>query len=250
MLLPVTEGRTILITTLMIHQLSGAWEGLLRLFYPKLCAGCGTDLAGGEKVLCLSCNLRLPRTEYHHIRDNRSFQNFTGRLPIEQATSFVYFAKQGLVQHLMHQFKYRGRKDIGDYLGQLFAVELKKVKGFDTIDMIVPVPLHRRKVALRGYNQAQIFAEGLAAGLGVPVLSGVIERIKATETQTHKTRAERLNNVSNVFRAKRTEAIRGKHLLLVDDVLTTGATLESCALELLRTKNTRISIVTLAVAMD
>lgn len=234
----------------MIHQLSEAWEGLLRLFYPKLCAGCGTDLAGNEKVLCLSCCLRLPRTEYHHIRENRSFQNFTGRLPIERATSFVYFAKQGLVQHLMHLFKYRGRKDIGDYLGKLFADELKKVKGFDTIDMIIPVPLHRTKIARRGYNQAEIFAAGLGAGLGVPVLSDVLQRITATETQTHKTRAERLSNVSNVFRVRRPEVILDKHVLLVDDVLTTGATLESCGLELLKTKSTRISIVTLAVAMD
>ncbi len=233
-----------------ITSINSALSGLIRLFYPELCACCDSELKGTEKTLCLSCTLQLPRTAYHHITENRSFQNFIGRLPIIRATSFVYFSKQGMVQHLMHRFKYKGRKEIGYYLGQLFAEELKKCNWLDTIEAIVPVPLHKTKNHQRGFNQAGLFAEGISAVSGIPVLHHAVYRNRATESQTHKTRAERIENVHAVFSLKQKNKIRGKHLLLVDDVLTTGATLESCALALLKTEQTKISIATLALAID
>lgn len=233
-----------------ITSISNALSGLVRLFYPELCACCDTELKGTEKTLCLACSLQLPRTAYHHITENRSYQNFIGRVPIIRATSFVYFSKEGMVQHLMHRFKYKGRKEIGYYLGQLFADELKKCNWLDTIDGIVPVPLHKTKNYRRGFNQACLFAEGISAVSGIPVLPRAVLRNKATESQTHKTRVERIENVRAVFSLKQPEKIKGKHLLLVDDVLTTGATLESCALELLKAERTRISIATLALAID
>jgi ComF family protein len=252
--IPFTKGVCIvnrkIYFPMKINFINNALSGLVRLFYPELCACCDTELKGTEKTLCLTCTLQLPRTAYHHIPENRSFQNFIGRVPITRATSFVYFSKQGMVQHLMHQFKYRGRKEIGHYLGQLFADELKKCNWLDTIDCIVPVPLHKTKKYQRGFNQACLFAEGIAAASGIPVMPGVIYRNKATESQTHKTRAARIENVREVFSLKQPEKIKGKHLLLVDDVLTTGATLESCALELLKAGQTRIAIATLALAID
>lgn len=232
-----------------IH-LPNALSGLVRLFYPELCTSCDRELSGTEEVLCLQCSLQLPRTVYHHITENKSYQNFIGRIPIIRSTSFVYFSKQGMMQHLMHRFKYKGRKEIGIYLGQLFAEELKKCDWLDTIEGIVPVPLHRAKAYKRGFNQAHVLAEGISAASGIPVLSKAIIRNKATETQTHKTRAERIENVREVFSLRQPGKVSGKHILLVDDVLTTGATLESCALELLKAPKTRISIATLAIAID
>ncbi len=231
-------------------SLSYALSGLSRLFYPSLCACCDTELAGTEKVLCLGCTLQLPRTAYHHIMENRSFQNFMGRIPIIRATSFVYFSKQGMVQHLLHRFKYKGRKEIGNYLGRLLAEELKKSNWLDTIDYIIPVPLHRTKMYKRGFNQAQSFAEGIAAVSGIPVLTQAITRNRPTETQTRKTRAARIENVRNIFSLKQPDKVGNKHILLVDDILTTGATLESCALALQQATRVRISIATLALAID
>lgn len=227
-----------------------ALSGLGRLFYPSLCACCDTELSGTEKTLCLKCTLQLPRTAYHHIAENKSFQNFMGRVPIIRATSFVYFSKQGMIQHLLHRFKYKGRKEIGNYLGRLLADELKKSNWLDTIDYIIPVPLHRSKMYKRGYNQAQSFAEGIAAVSGIPVLAKAMIRNRPTETQTRKTRAERIENVRDVFSLKQPDRVRNKHILLVDDVLTTGATLESCALALQRAVPVQISIATLALAID
>lgn len=227
-----------------------ALSGLTHLFYPELCEGCGDELQGQERILCLHCNMLLPRTAYHHIAGNKTFQVFTGRVPIEKATSFVFFTKAGLIQQILHRFKYKGRKDIGKYLGMLFAEELKKSSWMDTIDMIVAVPLHSGKAYQRGYNQAACFAEGIAGVSGKSLCSNAVVRVKKTETQTRKTRAQRMENVRNVFAVRKPGQIRNKHILLVDDVLTTGATLEACALALLQTEGVSISIATIAIATD
>lgn len=225
-------------------------SGLVHVFYPEVCEYCGCELGGDESVLCLSCTFQLPRTGYHHLPDNKSTLVFSGRIPIVRATSFVYFTKQGIMQQLLHRFKYRNRPGIGRYLGALLGDELKKSEWMDTIDHIIPVPLHKRKELQRGYNQAGIFAGGIAGTAGVPVLPNVLKRTRNTESQTHKTRAERVENVRDVFRTLRPELLQDKHLLLVDDVLTTGATLESGASELLKIPGVRISIATIALATD
>jgi ComF family protein len=225
-------------------------DGLLHLFYPVQCEGCGHTLTTDERTLCLRCTMLLPRTGYHHLPDNNTSQHFIGRVPVERATSFVYFTKQGLVQHLLHRLKYNRRVPIGNYLGNIFASELKKCNWTDTIDAIVPVPLHYKKEQRRGFNQAKSIAEGLSGGLKIRMADKVLKRTRNTASQTHKTRAERLENVTNGFKVIAPEYICRKHLLLVDDVLTTGATLEACATALLKVPGVKVSIATLALALD
>lgn len=224
--------------------------GLIHVFYPEVCEYCGCELGGDERVLCLQCTFQLPRTGYHHLPDNKSADIFSGRVPITRATSFVYFTKQGIMQHLLHRFKYRNRKETGKYMGVLLAEEMKKTGWLDTIDCIVPVPLYKSKAYRRGFNQACLFADGIAEVSGIPVLPQAVKRTRNTATQTRKTRAERMENVRDVFRVLQQEQLKNKHILLTDDVLTTGATLESCALELLKIEGVRISIATIAVATD
>lgn len=232
------------------NLLKQAGYGIAHLFYPLHCSLCNAELSGDEEVLCLSCMLQLPRTGFHHILNNQSYQNFTGRIPIEKATSLVYFTKEGMMQHLMHHFKYKGRADIGKYMGKLLGVELKKYNWLDNIDVIIPVPLHRKKEYRRGFNQSVAFAEGLAEISGKPMISHILKRVKNTDTQTHKSRAERIDNMKDVFELRNQKLADQKHVLLVDDVLTTGATLEACALAMLKSAEVKISIATLALAID
>ncbi len=225
------------------------FRGLGYLLYPRLCEGCNKPLLAEEDVLCLNCNVYyLPRTAYHHIPENETAMRFAGRLPVEKATSFAYFTTDGLLQHLLHGLKYQDKQYIGTYLGKQLGYDLMQLNWATGIDAIVPVPLHARKEAARGYNQSTLVAEGMGEVLGLPVLTDVIERIRDTESQTQKTREERITNVQDAFRTKNEAAIRGKYLLLIDDVLTTGATLEACALALLAIDGARISIATVGVA--
>jgi ComF family protein len=173
---------------------------------------------------------------------------FAGRVPVERATSFAYFTHEGLLQHLLHGLKYDGKKDIGLYLGRQLGYDLQQLGWEKGIDAIVPVPLHAEKLSARGYNQAALIAEGMGKVLGIPVLENVLVRVKNTESQTKKTREERIENMQAAFEPVNAEKINGKHLLLTDDVLTTGATLEACSQALLQGNNVRISIATIGIA--
>lgn len=224
-------------------------EGLSHLIYPRLCEGCSKPLLAEEEVLCLNCNVyHLPRTAYHHIADNETAMRFAGRVQVEKATSFAYFTPEGLLQHLLHRLKYDGKQYIGTYLGKQLAYDLVQIDWQHGIDAIVPVPLHPDKEAARGYNQSQLLAEGMAEVWGIPMWNDVLQRVKNTESQTQKTREERIENMQDAFVAAKTEKIQGKHLLLIDDVLTTGATLEACATALKITPNVKISIATVGIA--
>ena len=234
----------------MIKHLKWVGSGIAHLFYPMHCAGCDNELNGTEKILCLHCMTNLPKTGLHNKESNIAFQKFIGRVPIENATSFVYFTKQGLVQHLLHQFKYKGKAEIGIFLGNVFAEDLEKSGWMRNIDAIVPVPLHVKKEQQRGFNQSRFFAQGIAEICGKPLWDDVLKRIINTDSQTHKSRAERVENMKDVFECQKPNKIANKHLLLVDDVLTTGATLEACALSLLKNNNVKVSIATLAIATD
>lgn len=175
---------------------------------------------------------------------------FAGRIPYAHATSFAYFTNEGLLQHLLHGLKYKNRKETGRWLGKQFALDLSQTNWIKGVDGIIPVPLHHKKEAQRGYNQSLLIAEGLSNVLHIPILDKALVRNRHTESQTKKTRAERMQNMQDAFAIKQANVLINKHLLLLDDVLTTGATLESCAITLLKMPGTKVSIATIGIAMD
>ena len=224
------------------------FEDLISLFYPRLCAGCKTPLVKGEEVICLNCLADLPRTNYHFIEDNPVFQLFTGRVNIELATAFCRFDKGGHLQHLLHELKYKGNREVGHKLGILFGFDLIQNKLYEDIDCIIPVPLHPKKEKKRGFNQSVEICKGLSESMSRPLLSETLFRDVHTESQTRKGRFERWENVSGIFSVQNGTLLTGKHLLLVDDVVTTGATLEACSGPLLKIPGVKVSIATLACA--
>jgi ComF family protein len=218
------------------------------LLYPKLCEACGNTLNAHEDVLCLSCLYHLPRTHYWNEPGNPAEQIFWGRAPVEHACAFFFFGKGSRYRHLLHKLKYGQRPEIGIALGRLLGEELKKAPFYQTIDTIVPVPLHPKKQYKRGYNQSEKIAAGIAQATGWTVNRSALVRTAFTDSQTRKSRIERWENVSNVFLLKDPDALKNKQVLLVDDVLTTGATLEACILQLQRAEGCKISVATLAYA--
>lgn len=223
--------------------------GLAGLIYPRQCMGCSKPLLAEEDTLCLNCNVYLlPRTAYHHIPNNETAGRFTGRVPVERATSLAYFTDGGLLQHLLHQLKYKGNKQVGRFLGTQLGYELQQTGWAQGIDGIIPVPLHKSKEQARGYNQSAVIAESMATVLQLPVWPNALQRILPTESQTNKTRIERIANMQGAFAVADAEVVTNKHVLLIDDVITTGATLEACALELLKQPGLRISIATIGIA--
>jgi ComF family protein len=209
--------------------------------------GCGSDILNEESVLCMRCMDAMPETNFEIHPNNPVEKTFWGRLPLVGATAQFYFTKESLMQHLMHQFKYKRNKELGLQLGRIMGDQIKRSGRFEA-DALVPLPLFPAKEKRRGYNQATVLCEGMAETMNIPVLDQVIIRPQHTETQTKKGRIERWKNMEGKFILSNPGAIRNKHLLLVDDVVTTGATLEACGNELLKTEGVRLSIATLCVA--
>ncbi len=225
-------------------------HGFVHLLYPRLCEGCSKPLMAAEKVLCIGCSLEIPETGYHHIADNETALRFAGRIPFVLATSYAWFTNDGLLQHLVHGLKYKNKKETGLYLGRRFGRALKETDWIADIDMIVPVPLHPAKQAKRGYNQSMLIAEGMSAALNIPASDNILLRVRDTESQTNKTRAERVDNMAGAFKRGK-NGVRGcKHILICDDVLTTGATLEACALALMAGESVKISVATIGIAVS
>jgi ComF family protein len=220
------------------------------LFFPRACLACQASLVAGEQHLCTTCRTELPYTDYHHLpaAQNPLSRRFWGKLPVVHTLSYLRFLQHGRVQRLLHQLKYQGQQQVGTVLGQLYGAELAAAGLSPEFDLIVPVPLHRRKLARRGYNQADTFAVGLAQALPCPWSATVLRRTEYTASQTQKNRAERWQNVATVFEVASPQEIVGRHILLVDDVLTTGATLEACGAVLLAAGARQISIATIACA--
>ena len=223
-------------------------ESVLHIVFPHICDGCGSDLLNIESRLCIRCLASLPETNFEQHNANPVEKLFWGRVPITNAAAGFYFTKESLMQHLMHQFKYKGNKELGLQLGRLMGNAIKSSNRFNFINALIPLPLFPTKEKKRGYNQATILCDGIAEILDVPVLTNIITRPQHTETQTKKGRIERWKNIEGKFQLVSPQAIQQKHLLLIDDVVTTGATLESCANELLSAGNVNLSIATLCVA--
>jgi ComF family protein len=221
---------------------------LAHLFYPHVCTGCGSDLVEEDNLLCLKCINDLPHTNFAMHTGNPVEKIFWGRLPLTAAMSEFYFAKGTLIQTLIHEFKYKGNIDIGMYLGAMMGNSLLSNDRFSKIDAIVPLPLFADKEFKRGYNQATILCNGIGEVMNVPVLINNVVRKRFTETQTKKHRTERWENVATSFQVNNPKELKNKHLLLVDDVVTTGATLEACGAEILKAEGTKLSIATLAFA--
>ncbi|WP_324674018.1 ComF family protein [Hymenobacter sp. GOD-10R] len=227
-----------------------ALSDFVGLIFPQVCLACEEPLARGEEHLCTLCRAQLPYTDYHKLpaNDNPLARRFWGKLPMRHALSYVRFLRRGRVQHLLHQLKYQGQRDIGIMLGRWYGAELTECSLAADFDLIVPVPLHPRKLAKRGYNQSDTFAEGLSLGMTVPWSATALCRTEHTDSQTRKNRTERWQNVAEVFEVAEPLSVLGKRILVVDDVLTTGATLEACAAALLAAGAAEVSVATIACA--
>jgi ComF family protein len=232
----------------MIARLKNIVSSTLHLFYPHVCTGCGSDLLKENDLLCLKCIHNLPHTNFAKLPNNQIEKDFWGRIPLTSAYSQFYFSKEFLIQHLIHELKYKGDTKIGFYLGEVMGKTLLKSNRFNTIDALVPLPLYADKEHKRGYNQATVICNGMSSVMNIPVLNGIVIRQHATETQTRKHRTARWENVKDSFKTVKENELNGKHLLLVDDVVTTGATLEACGNVILQTENVNLSIATLAYA--
>jgi len=224
-------------------------DDFISLIFPNICACCGNSLWKHEEIICTHCDFHLPRTDFHLEPDNQASRTFWGRVNIEGATAGYYFNKGNRIQKLIHLLKYNGRKDIGIFLGEKQGVLLKSSPLFNTVEVIIPVPLHKRKLMKRGYNQSEQFAIGIGKIMNIPVNPYLLYRQKFTETQTKKSRFSRWQNVSDMFAVNDPVQLQGRHILLVDDVITTGATLESCIHALSAVPGIKISIAAIAVAL-
>lgn len=226
----------------------GIWSDWWELFFPRYCVACGMRLSKSEECLCVKCLARLPRTYLHLKKGNEMEKSFWGRFPIERASSFLYYSKGGDVRKLLYELKYYNNRQVGVVLGKFMAAEMQACGFFEGIDAIVPIPLHPRKVRMRGYNQSRALADGISEIVGIPVLTDWLVRSHYTETQTRKSQYERWINVDGAFSCSDLHCMEGKHILIVDDVFTTGATIIAGADALKGVRNLRISVLTLALA--
>jgi len=221
---------------------------LLNIMYPNLCVTCGETLMKGEQYLCLSCLYNIPKTNYHLERENPVEKRFWGKIPLFRGTAFFFFQKGSPFQKLLHDLKYKGDKELGMVLGKYAGADLLVSPDFLSVDTIIPVPLHPKKYQKRGYNQSEWIGKGLSEIMGKPQDTKNLIRVKENVSQTKKSVYERYENTEGIFQLKDETLFEGQHILLVDDVLTTGSTLEACAQALLKTKNIKVSVFTLAMA--
>ncbi|MCG2610214.1 ComF family protein [Flavobacterium sp. SM15] len=223
-------------------------KNLMNVFFPRSCKGCLTLLLLNEKTICSNCRHELPLTNHYRNPENETFKRFYGRLPLQHASSIVYFHKKGIAQQLIHQLKYKGAQEVGTFFGTYYSEFLLEVPSLNDVSEIIPVPLHPKKTRERGYNQVTEFGKTLASGLNIPYNDTLLHRNFYSNTQTKKNILGRTELTSELFGIKYSEKDYGKHFLLIDDVITTGSTLEACAKTLLKIPKVKISIVTIAYA--
>jgi ComF family protein len=225
------------------------WDDFISLLFPRLCYGCGNHLMRNENLICTACYVVIPRTGYHTEDENPVARLFWGRCTIEKAAAFSFYNKGSRIRSLIHNLKYKGIKEIGSELGRIYGLSLKSSGFTNDIDLLIPVPLHPSKKRSRGFNQSELISKGISEVTGLPVDVLSLSRSAVSETQTRRSRYERWVNVEGIFCVSVTEGLKGKHILLVDDVITTGSTIESCANELLKVEGVKVSVVALAYAV-
>ena len=223
-------------------------SNFLGLLYPNLCLICGENLLKNEQQICLKCLSEIPRTNFHLYKDNPVEKRFWGKADIQKATSFFFFTKGSPFQKLLHELKYRDNKDIGELMGKYAAVDMLTDETFCSVDYIVPIPLHPKKYTKRGYNQSELICNGISIIFDKPVDTKSLIRRKETSTQTKKSVFERYENTSGIFEVKNKETFEKKHVLLVDDVLTTGSTIEAAIQAIKQCEGVKVSVFTLAMA--
>lgn len=219
---------------------------VVHLFYPHLCIGCGSDVIENAETLCVQCFAELPATDYFLFANNPVERLFAGRILVQSAGSAFYFTKKSLLQNVMHEIKYKGNVQAGLFMGKQTGLVLQRSGRFNDVDCIVPLPLSSKRLQQRGYNQAAIIARGISSIINKKLVDDVVVRRTNTVTQTNKNRANRWQNMQDVFAIKDEDSLSGKHVLLIDDIVTTGATLEACAEVILSVSNTKVSIATVA----
>lgn len=222
----------------------------LELLYPNTCLGCQELLKSRKNCICIACQFSLPKSKIIDLSNNVVHKKFWGRIPLLQAYSLYRFQRNGVLQILLHQFKYQGKDYLGEFLGKQLAISLQNNHEFIYPDVVIPVPLHKKKERKRGYNQSLIIAKKMSQIWKIPIMDNAITRVSYSSTQTKKRRYERWENVNTIFELneKKKEEIKNKHILIIDDIVTTGATLEACVKEILKSENVKISIATIAYA--
>lgn len=226
------------------------FESIINLFFPKVCSGCSSFLLSNENVICTVCRHDIPLTNHHLNPENDAFKKFYGRIPVIHTSALFYFHKKGIVQELIHNLKYKGHEEIGAILGEWYAEDLKTITLLQTVDEIIPVPLHRKKLKERGYNQVTAFGEALSSRLNIDYNDSILIRNVYSKTQSKKNLLGRTEGIETIFDVSFTEKNHDKHFLLIDDVITTGSTLEACSRALLKIPGAKISIVCMAMAQS
>jgi len=223
---------------------------IINLFFPNVCNGCQSFLTPNETIICTSCRHNIPLTDHHLLTENEAFKKFYGRIPVEHASAFLYFHKKGIVQNLIHNLKYKGREEIGTLLGNWYSEDLKKTIIHLNADEIIPVPLHRKKFRERGYNQVNTFGKSLSENLNLNFNDTILFRKTYSKTQSKKNLLGRTEGIETIFDVNFTEKDHNKHFILIDDVITTGATLEACSKALLKIPGVKVSIICMAIAQS
>jgi len=226
-------------------------KNLLNLFFPEVCLACDHQLRDNEEEICTNCRHELPTTNFHNEKNNSVEKIFYGRVKIEHATALLFFQKEGIVQQLIHNLKYRGFENIGTLLGKWLGHELKHSEYYNNIDIVIPVPLHKTRLKKRGYNQVEKFAQEIALALNAEYKTNILLKTASTKTQVFKKRLARWDSSKTSFNVENAHLLEAKHILIVDDIITTGATIEACANQLFTAnsnKNLKISVATMAIA--